>query len=94
MTNRFFSRPTSNFTNPRPERPFYFATEQHLTFSADLDGKILELEQRHTSKTCASPIPQQRINTASSNADSSKSEPCTFDDFGLVQGLEIDVSWM
>jgi len=91
MTNRLYSRPKTNFTNPQPERPFNFAKEQHLTFAADLDGQILELEQRFASKTCAPPIPQQRISTASSNAES---EPCTFDDFGLVQGLEIDVSWM
>jgi len=93
MTNRLFARPASNFTHPQPERPFNFAKEQHLIFTADLDGQILELEQRFASKTCASPIPQQRISTASSNADN-EPEPCKFDDFGLVQGLEIDVQWM
>ena len=93
MTNRFFSRPTSNFTTPQPERPFNFSKEQHLTFTADLDGQIFELEQRFASKTCTPPIPQQRLGTVASNTDG-ECEPCTFDDFGLVQGLEIDVSWM
>ena len=93
MTNRFFSRPTSNFTTPQTERPFNFTKEQHLTFTADLDGQIFELEQRFASKTCTPPIPQQRLGNVASDTDG-EFEPCTFDDFGLVQGLEIDVSWM
>jgi len=71
------------------QRVFY-SREQHLTFTADLDEKILVLEHRHTNKTCVPAIPQQRISTVEPTTD----EPCTFDDFGLVQGLEIDVRWM
>jgi hypothetical protein len=93
MINRLSARPGSSFTNSNSERPFDFAREQHLKFSADLDGQILELEQRHALQTCAPQIPQQRINTNASTAHDER-EPCTFDDFGLVQGLEIDVSWM
>lgn len=93
MTNRLFAHVASNFTNTNPEPPFKFARKQHLTFTADLDGQILELEQRHASKACAPPIPQQRIGIAASTTDG-ECEQCTFDDFGLVQGLEIDVQWM
>lgn len=92
MTNRLFPRPASNFTNLSSERPFNFDQEQHLTFTADLDGQLLELEKRHAIKKCATPIPQQRINTVAST--DGEYAPCAFDDFGLVQGLEIDASWM
>ena len=89
MTNRLFPRPTSKFTNLNSEAAFNFDPEQHRAFAADLDGQMLELEKRHAIKTCAPPIPQERM-----GAEHGKYDSCTFDDFGLVQGLEIDVSWM
>ena len=89
MTNRLFPRPTSNFTNLNSQAAFNFDPEQHHAFAAELDRQILELENRHAIKTCAPPVPQERIGAADGEYES-----CTFDDFGLVQGLEIDVSWM
>lgn len=89
MTNRLFPRPTSNFTNLNSEQPFNFDPEQHNTLAADLDRQMLELEKRYAIKTCAPPILQERIGAADVEYES-----CTFDDFGLVHGLEIDVSWM
>ena len=93
MINRLFARATSNITIPNSEHPFHFAKEQHLKFSADLDGQMLELERRHACKTCAPLIPQQRINTVEPIVECPV-ESVTYDDFGLVQGLQIDVSWM
>ena len=103
MTNRLLTRLASNFTrltsnsnNSNSEPPFNFARDQHVTFTADLDRQMLQLEKRHGNKADAPPIPQQRISTVASTVENADGEfePCTFDDFGLVQGLEIDVSWM
>lgn len=93
MTNRLFPRPESNFTNFNSQRPANSSRQQHLAFAADLERQILEFEQRHAMQTCDPSIPQQRISNVASTAHA-ESEPCLFDDFGLVQGLEIDVRWM
>lgn len=93
MINRLFARPQSNFTHPNSQRPVNFARERHLTFAADLDRQMLECEQRHAVKTYVPSIPRHRIGTAASTPHV-EIESCMFDDFGLVQGLEIDVRWM
>jgi hypothetical protein len=93
MTNRIFAQPESHPTVPNSERPINFHYEQHFAFAADLDRQLLELEQIHAVNPCDCSIPQQRTSTAASTARV-EVEPCRFDDFGLVQGLEIDVRWL
>ena len=99
MINRLLNGPNFLFnrrhieSSENSERPFNFAAKQQLMFAADLEEQLVELEQRYVSKPCASPVPQQRINTAVATADSD-CEPCTYDDFGLVVGVELDVCWM
>ena len=93
MANRLFERFNSSFTNSNSQRARNFSRTEHLLFAAVLDGQLLELEKRHTNQTCAPPDPQQRISDTLP-ADPQTTERCSFDDFGLVEGLEIDVSWM
>ena len=93
MTNRLFDRSTSDLNSRNSVRPFNFALKQQLAFDAELESQLLELEQRFVSKPCVPLLPEQRMNTASTATDDA-CEPCTYDDFGLVEGLELDVSWM
>ncbi len=93
MTNRFFDHANSNLLNPTSERPFKFARQQHLELSAKIDGLMLELERRYSSEKRVAPIARDRFSTVMFTTDDVP-EPSQFDDFGLVQGLEIDVRWM
>lgn len=89
MINRVFPERAGSpfsFTGRNFARPFDFATKEQLAFAIELERQLLELEQRFANKACADPIPQQRMG--------GDCEPCTYDDFGLVEGLELDVSWM
>lgn len=96
MINRIFARSKSNFNSRNSERPFNFTLKQQLAFDAEMDQQLLDLERRFTSDQCAICFAQQQLNTAASATDGSDgaSEPCTYDDFGLVEGLELDVNWM
>lgn len=96
MTNRFFDRQNSCFRdlNRRNSvRPFNFAFKQQRAFVAELEQQLLELEKQFATQRCVPPIPQQRTSTAVSASDS-QCHRCTYDDFGLVEGLDLDVSWM
>ena len=96
MINRFFDRPnfySNGYSSENSELPFNFALKQQLLFADDLEEQLLELERRFATKPCPPPIPQQRIDAAAFTTESA-CEPCTYDDFGLVVGLELDVSWM
>ena len=93
MTNRIFGRSTKIFARRNFVRPFDFDLKQQLVFSAELDQELRELERRFTSKQCAICFVQQDLGTAAT-ASEGASEPCTYDDFGLVEGLDLDVSWM
>ena len=96
MINRLFARPNSSLsylTRRNPVRPFNFALKQQLAFVADLEAQLQELELRFASNSCPPPIPQQRIDAAAYEPED-VNEPCTYDDFGLVEGLDLDVSWM
>jgi len=57
-----------------------------------MEALMLALEQRHVSEKCAS-FERRRVSDVSPIAKD-QFEPCAFDDFGLVQGLEIDARWM
>ena len=93
MTNRILDRSTSNVTRRNSELPFNFALKQQRAFVTELEQDLLELERRFTSNQCALCFAQQALNNATTATDSA-SEPCTYDDFGLVEGLDLDVSWM
>ena len=93
MTNRLFDHSTSLLSSRSSVRPFNFALKQQLAFAAEIEAQLLELEQRFASEPCTALFPQQRMDAAAS-AINDAYEPCTYDDFGLVEGLELDVSWM
>ena len=89
---QMIDRPTSPPSNPNSERPLNFAGRHHLRFSVEMEALMLALEQRHVSEKCAS-FERRRVSDVSPIAKD-QFEPCAFDDFGLVQGLEIDARWM
>ena len=104
MTNRIFTRSNSNFANrssdliPKlnSEQPFNFAVKRQLAFSAELETQLLELEQHFVSNLRALPSAQQRLSSAAVAivSDDNACGPCTYDDFGLVEGIDLDVHWM
>jgi len=93
MTNRLFDRRTPILNSRNFERPVNFTLKEQLAFTAELESQLLEFERRFVNNSCAPLVPRQRINAASS-VTGNACEPCTYDDFGLVEGLELDVSWM
>ena len=105
MTNRIFARSNSNVVSRNSElnfeQPFNFALKHQLAFSAELESQLLKLEQRFLSNLCTLPTVQQRLSLGvtaivsdANVSDAGAIEPCTYDDFGLVEGLELDVHWM
>ena len=91
MINSIFDRSKSKFTHRNSERPFDIAGKQQLAFAADLEQELRELERRFTSNFCALSFDQQNADATTTQG---VSEPCTYDDFGLVEGLALDVDWM
>ena len=92
MTNRFFPSHVTVFPNCVADSKPGFDKDQYQALSIELDLQLLELEQRQSCKTII--FQDRQENVAATVGAGSETEPCTYDDFGLVQGLEIDVSWM
>jgi len=93
MTNRFFARPVTYFAISRFDLTLRFNDDRHQAFGAELAEQLVELEQRQEGHTSMLLV-DQKTAAASDNPCGDADQPCTYDDFGLVQGLEIDVRWI
>lgn len=81
MINRIFTNPKSNLAVLNTDHSFSFSRKQQLATFVKLDEQMLKFEKRYLCRTPASHA-------------SSTIEPCTYDEFGLLAGVELDVSWM
>jgi hypothetical protein len=102
MINRLFDRSfgRQNFSFDRgvfrgaedPPLPFEFALKQDLAFAADLQQQLLKLEERFAREACSHRDAHNSV--LAEPALDCRCQRCTYDDFGLVEGLDLDPNWM